>query len=829
MTSDPLGLSARTNPLQLYEVLSVVFGFLDRPSLLEAGLVCSSWHTCSQEILQQTCVILNQDVLGFFSPPAKFDVSFKTHLHAARFVKTCHRVKSLRVGSILKRHGTSGGPFDFKSAPLLQRERLSYLFQLYRAYQVHPGLKNLVHLDIHFSDSCFSYTWGNDDEQADFYAIMYGLILDNEHLRDLEFTNAGSGSVSTIFKRLCDLKVAHRVQRLSIKTDASHFPFHTLLRDLSNANEEPSADGADEQEPGAGAKPWTLQELVLQSVRSRAMGRFSIDVKAASAERYPVIRSLTMLGFALYRTASRAAEAMSDTASETEEDDGLHTAAQRIDPKLYLLQQFPNLERLRISHDLSPISESSPKSFSEGVLSLVPDLENARHFMEAPENFVEEMAKACPKLKAIDLGGNVDLSESQWEEMMRVYGRQLESLVVWGVLNFSAAALMHVIEPPPLKAIPEPSGRFGMSSRLTELDISWAGVFGDCAWLVFSTLPCLKHFKARQVPLDAARLVGYDWVCKDLETLAIQVLVPMQKWPLEPLWVGDGGLEPLQSKESHTGDAECPLCARVQKPETSTSPASKKDDDDDDGEDDGYAEKFASKRARVQEGDKERKRAKKAKKAKKEHKQTDTDSVTEQSQSTDTISQNAFKESEPSRPYHFQVQVDLCEQLGRLHRLRELTLEGQRDCWYGDHEWDCLHLTLQTGLDRLEGLQNSLEKLVLYQLQDELAGDEEVEWIAQHWIHHRNPVWQQEYRRRKQLHNGILGDVEKDVEDDLWRPEPKFKALLGVGVRNTSSYSSARRAHANLAWLKQECPGLRIEKDHRILDEDFYVGSFEDF
>ncbi|KAF9980158.1 hypothetical protein BGZ75_008761 [Mortierella antarctica] len=882
MTSDALGPSTRTNPLELYEILSVVLSFLDRPSLLQAGLVCSSWHTCSQPILQQTCAILNQDLLGFFSPPSTFDVARTTQWHAAQFVHTCHRVRSLRIGSILEGLHSDDSSFNYYSASKLPMERLPSLYQFSRAYQIHPGLKNLVHLDIHYCDDGSKFMHGREERQEAFYAIMYKIILDNDSLRDLEFTDAG-GSVSILFERLCDLKVAHRVQRLSIKTDAFYFRFRTLLAELNNANAASSTGSADEQEQGAGAEPWTLQELVLHSARAPMMGRLSLEAKTASCESYPVIRSLTLLDFDLYREARE---------SDDDTDHG-EIDTEFIDPKLYFMQQCPNLERLRISYDLPPSSQASRKSFSECVLSQVPEIENTGQWMEPPCSFVQEMFRACPKLKAIDLGGNVDLSRSHWEEMMGVYGRQLESFVVWGVLNFTAEALVHLLGPHPSNAMAESPRNFRAMSQLTELDISWAGGVDTCAWLVFSTLPCLRHFKARQIPLDAARLVGYDWVCKGLETLAIQVLVPMQQWPLERVQVGGRIVEPWLSKESHGGHTKATLCKGSYIPETSTSPESQQegdegDHDDVDDDDDGYAEKFASKRVRVQESDKERKKAKKAKKErkqsmegkhKKERRQStegkdkkearkekkerkkskenkrpkkrkhcqqsdadsdldseagagaDTESVIERSQSIDTISHKALKESQPPKPYYMQIQVDLCEQLGRLHRLRELTLEGQRDCRYYDREWDCMHLTLQTGLDRLEPLQNSLEKLVLYQLQDELAGDQEVEWIAQHWIHHQNPVWQQDFRRRKQSYSDILAEEEEeeDVKDDLWRPEPKFKELLGIGVRPVSSYSSALRAHANLAWLKQECPRLRIEKDHRVQDDDFYFGNFEDY
>ncbi|KAF9945218.1 hypothetical protein BGZ72_001551 [Mortierella alpina] len=866
MTTDRGSLSSSTHPLQLYEILSAVLSFLDRPSLLQASLVCTSWHACSQPILQQTCAILTQDFLGFFSPPGKFDVSASTRLHAAKFVSTCHRTRSLRVGSILKRLDSLGCPFDRNSVPHLPKERMAYLFQLYRAYQVHPGLKNLVHLDIHFHKD--SHSWGDDSRVEDFYAIMYGLILDNNHLRDLEFTHIGDDSIATLYDRLCDLKVAH----------------------------PSSVDSADGQQQGAGTEPWTLQELVLHSVRTSGRGRLTIHAKTACSKGYPELRSLTMLDFTLYRRAPRDHELYEDTDTDTEfEHTNPNAPPAFLDPKLYLIQQYPNLERLRISYDLALASQPARKSFSERVLYMVPDIEESSHWMQAPEDFVQEMYKACPKLKSIDLGGNVDLSGTQWEDLIGAYGRQLESLVVWGVLNFTGEAFVRLLEPHPSSAIAAASpGTLWMTSRLTELDISWAGGVETCAWLVFSNLPCLKHFKAHQVPLDAARLVGYDWACKDLETLTIQVLVPMQQWPLEPLWIGDRVVERWQPKKSHSDDAQIALCETNQIPDTSDSPGSKlddssgygdddgiHDDDGDDDEDDGYAEKFASKRIRVQESDKERK---KAKKSKKEHKQSaegkgkkarkhsmegkdkkkarkekkerrkskegkmskksshcqqsdadsgsdsdqDVDSVTKKSQSSDTASHKASKASEPSKPYHIQVQVDLCEQLGRLHRLRELTLEGQRDCRYDDREWDCMHLTLKTGLDRLEGLQNSLEKLDLYQLQEELAGDAEVEWIAQNWIHHLNPAWQQDYRRRR-LFPDIADDGEEDVEDDLWRPEPKFKELLGIGVRNTSSYSSALRAHSNLDWLKQECPRLRIEKDHRIQDDDYYLGTYREY
>ncbi|KAF9560538.1 hypothetical protein EC968_006125 [Mortierella alpina] len=891
MTSDP---SSRTHPLQLYEVLSLVLSFLDRPSLLQAGLVCSAWHTCSQPILQQTCAILNQDFLGFFSPPGRLDLSRATKLHAARFASTYHRVRSLRVGSILQRHDKSGGPFDKSSAPHLPEERMLYLFQLYRAYQVHPGLKHLVHLDIHFNSDQHVPDWrfaDHDEREEVFYAIMYGLILDNEHLRDLEFTHVGTSSIATLYSRLCDLKVAQRVQRLSIRTDAMRFPILTLLADLRRANTTVSSGGNTDvpaQGAGAGAEAWTLQELVLHSVRSRAVGRLIVGAEAPSCQRYPGIRSLTLLDFIFCREVPEDPELETDPLTDT--------PAGGFDPKLYFMQQCPNLERLRISYDLSPVAQPCERSFSESVLTLIPELEDVSHWMEAPANFVEEMVKACPKLKAIDLGGNVDLSGTQWEEMMGVYGRQLESLVVWGAVNFAEEALLRLLESPPrpsntntIIAEALPRG-FGATSRLTELDISWTGGVEICAWLVFSTLPCLKHFKARQVPLDAARLVGYDWVCKDLETLAIQVLVPMQKWPLEPVWVGGRIVEPGLPKENCGRDTKTPLSERDQISETSTSAGSKPSDNDNDADDDddGYAEKPMSKRIRVQEMDKERKKAKKARKdrkrsterkdkkerkrsaegkdskeARRERKerrkskessklskkrthcqrsddedsnsdleaQADASSAREQSKSTSSVSYKGVKDSEPPRPYHIQIQVDLCEQLGRLHRLRELTLEGQRDFWYHDREWDCMQLTLKTGLDRLEGLQNSLERLVVYQLQEELAGEKEVEWIAQHWVHHQNPAWQQDYRRLRQAFNDTLDDDEEEIADDLWRPEPKFKELLGVRVSGKFLFSSAPRSNSNLAWLKQECPRLRIEKNLELkqLETAFYVGNFEDY
>ncbi|KAG0219663.1 hypothetical protein BGX31_011238 [Mortierella sp. GBA43] len=163
-------------------------------------------------------------------------------------------------------------------------------------------------------------------------------------------------------------------------------------------------------------------------------------------------------------------------------------------------------------------------------------------------------------------------------------------------------------------------------------------------------------------------------------------------------------------------------------------------------------------------------------------------------------------------------QVKICESLGRLSQLRELRIEGEREFSY-----DCLKLTLETGLDHLAPLQRNLEKLVVSTLSEGLSGRKEVEWIARNWVHHQNSHWLRQHGSESSESLSALSQSLQDttIRDDderltgMWAddgtyfaPSPKFKELIGISVNDM--HQTARVALSNIEWLKEQCPSLRV-------------------
>ncbi|KAG0221958.1 hypothetical protein BGW41_006283, partial [Actinomortierella wolfii] len=77
-------------------------------------------------------------------------------------------------------------------------------------------------------------------------------------------------------------------------------------------------------------------------------------------------------------------------------------------------------------------------------------------------------------------------------------------------------------------------------------------------------------------------------------------------------------------------------------------------------------------------------------------------------------------------------QIGVCEQIGKLTRLRELLLEGKEDYRPKgrDETMGCLSLKIDMGLTALAPLAHTLERLCVPKLTEKLAGRAEVEWIA---------------------------------------------------------------------------------------------------
>ncbi|KAF9983579.1 hypothetical protein BGZ65_001643 [Modicella reniformis] len=192
-------------------------------------------------------------------------------------------------------------------------------------------------------------------------------------------------------------------------------------------------------------------------------------------------------------------------------------------------------------------------------------------------------------------------------------------------------------------------------------------------------LPHLEEFRARSVPLAAAHLIMEGgWICKGLEVLEIFVLVPKLAqilWIQNDWWSRtrleiDAVVKDLNKNEDNNNNA---IYVKGTTKKRKRNPPEEDDDDDDEPRHPHQAQKLNPKQ------------------------------------------------------FTKQIQIRVCEMIGCLTRLRELRIEGKGSVWVDSSQWDCLELTLETGLDRLAPLQQNLEKLVVSALDERLCGRREVE------------------------------------------------------------------------------------------------------
>ncbi|KAG0227116.1 hypothetical protein B0O80DRAFT_465338 [Mortierella sp. GBAus27b] len=178
--------------------------------------------------------------------------------------------------------------------------------------------------------------------------------------------------------------------------------------------------------------------------------------------------------------------------------------------------------------------------------------------------------------------------------------------------------------------------------------------------------------------------------------------------------------------------------------------------------------------------------------------QMEEEALYDDGESNDTLQPNS-DELDDTRllrvlPYQKRIQVKVCENIGRLTRLRELRIEGHRGTSFDRYMWDCLELSLDTGLEHLAPLQQNLEKLNVAELDDNL-GRREFEWMTRNWVHHSNRSWLEE-------HAPTCSPVTDYSEDDII-PCPKFKELLGVRKEGIDQ---------DIEWMQMHCPKLNIVK-----------------
>ncbi|KAG0304838.1 hypothetical protein BGZ98_004961 [Dissophora globulifera] len=404
-----------------------------------------------------------------------------------------------------------------------------------------------------------------------------------------------------------------------------------------------------------------------------------------------------------------------------------------IDPLLAILRLCPYLTHLRVSYNISLASQPSPFGFTQTVRTLYPHHHDAE-WSNVSDDYISKFAKLVPELSDIDFGMRPHFDQIVWKRLMLRYRWQLKALSVWSALEFDAHVLTLLIGPP--QGHPD---RVKRPHRLTKLDINGLDATAKSAWLVFQQIPTLLDFSARDVPLDATRLIGYDWVCTSLQTLAIYVAIPKKPAEEETAWTWDES----RRKWRENYDISC-----------------------------------------------------------------DVTTLDEQDQQHD---------------YSTRLQIQVCEQLGRLTNLRKLTLEGgaAREDDGGDGVMPAGHesmkLTLETGLDRLAPLKRRLETLIVYQLDEQLCGQKEMEWIARNWVHHNNPHWLQTHAVEAQPQITSTATLTTDEcstssAASYLVPAPTFEALLGILVKNTNADEEVAETEAeatriaSLKWFREECP-----------------------
>ncbi|KAG0326664.1 hypothetical protein BGZ99_009246 [Dissophora globulifera] len=424
-----------------------------------------------------------------------------------------------------------------------------------------------------------------------------------------------------------------------------------------------------------------------------------------------------------------------------------------IDPLLAILSLCPNLTHLRVSYDITLASQPGPVGFTRMVQTLYPDHDYTA-WSKVSDDYISKFGKLVPKLSNIDFGMRPHFDITAWERLMLRYHWQLTALSVWSAQGFHAYILTLLIGPP----LGHPD-RLKRPLQLTKLDINGLDEIAESAWLVFQQIPSLLDFSARDVPLNATRLVGYDWVCTGLQTLAIYVAVPKEPAKEEKTWTWD--------EERQDWNDECGNFSGVA---------------DLDGHD-------------------------------------------------------------LQQDYSTRLQIQVCEQLGRLTNLRKLILEGgtswDDDGDEGGNVWDddgtdgvmppgheCMKLTLETGLDRLAPLKRRLETLIVYQLDEQLCGQKEMEWIARNWVHHNNPHWLQTHAVEAQPHMTSTStltadDCSSSSAASYLVPAPTFEALLGILVKNTNTGEEVAETEAeaeaeaariaSLKWFREECPTVLVK------------------
>lgn len=527
------------------------------------------------------------------------------------------------------------------------------------------------------------------------------------------------------------------------------------------------------------------------------------------------LRRLTLLNFDLRHYLYNIRSQQQDPDVENEEG-GLP-----VDQPIltHLCQRFPWLEHLCVSPDPFKIREPLSEPIRKRIRDTYSDLDSGGHVLIPESGEVGEyIARICPNLKAIDFSHHREIPRRDWEMLLGGLGPQLESVVAWDVDDLGPRELLHLVPPSP--AIINTFGnnhRYQSWVGLQELDISANPKLGSAVPMFLKYVPTLRILRALGVPVNGSRLVGYDWVCTDLELLSINIFIPMATFTPKITWIWNlerDGWDVLPDPDDGQVNLSVLLTSEGEAI-TSLSTGEEQGVEDMDFEEEDHQEQERVKGSHFDYSDSE---------------DSDSDQgdvigkAKEEDEAYLSWRAKEDKRIEATTTYSTQVQRQICQQLGRLVKLRELTLEGYQTNHNDKDDMfiDCLHLTLATGLDYLRPLRKNLKKLVVYQLDEELCGRAEMEWIAQNWVNYANGPWQEGYRNWKAAKGKPVQSPLEMIQEMPWGPSKDpllpaavFKELIGVGVwgKEQEGSRSESRANGNLAWLKRQCPELVVVKE----------------
>lgn len=847
--------SSNSEAITIPEILQNVFLHLDRPSLHVCARVSRLWRSWSLHVAWLVYDIPSQDIIDFLAQPiVETDITngaserdqgmdpeecpliqSKKPRFIRQFKKQCFRIQSLTVGN------------DSNSEMAVMWTIDKNVFSKW-ACALPTSLINLIHLRLGLY--CLTHAPMDSTLSSD---IITGLISQNPNLQHLEFFSQRQPSYRVLFTALRNSPL-QQLRRLELCCGLEDNGFSELLDLLAMRSkfehQEQDRGGSSELT----AVGWNLEELIIRSRGASSFEQFVTDSRSSTSPPRPVaVRKLTLFNFCL---AVYMDEQEEDAESGRFQIDGsfLH----------HLCRRFPVLQRLQLSSDISIDYTPSPVSFENHIYGFLRDLDEFESWvLWYPEELALTMIKACPKLTEIDLSHHRELHPEDWDLLLRHYAPQLESLSAWNVDQLRPQELMRLVPPSPTFVefgVHPPQKWIGLQA----LDISANSSLAPAIHMFFRLVPTLRHFKALSVPVTANQLLGFDWVCTGLETLAIHILIPREAWPESEIWRWDfrkGRWHMVGNNEDdfegvYLGmDTKLPFPQIVQgsgsggkKEDSSSDPDLNSDTDSDSNSDTDSDSNSDTDSDSNSDTDSDVDVAPDAD-SKSDSDTSDSESDTDSSSGSEDSGderlastsaklefKGTFNEVNPKKrlTYSMQIQTAICRQLGRLTRLKELTLEGREDRRYEHRDWDCLRLTLKTGLDYLRPLQANLQKLVVFQLDEELCGQEEMEWIAQNWVHQDNRVWQSAFEAHSG--SGLMPSGSTDSSAATLGGEgvtpvllcPKFQALCGVSVYGKWRVS-ALEANMNVAWLEGQCPQLTVEKDVTGNRESFFDGQYQDY